>query len=65
MIQAIALIVYIVFCFLVGLCGSQRRMGFIGTFIASLFLTPIVVLVVLLLAGPSQRVAWHRRPQSD
>jgi hypothetical protein len=65
MIQAIALIVYVVFCLLVGLCGSQRRMGFIGTFITSLFLTPIVVLVVLLLTGPSQRVAWHRRPQSD
>jgi hypothetical protein len=65
MIQAIALIVYVVFCALVGLCGSQRRMGFIGTFIISLFLTPLVVLVVLLLTGPSQRVAWHRPPQSD
>jgi hypothetical protein len=40
-------------------------MGFLGTFIASLFLTPIVVLVVLLLTGPSQRVEWQRRPQSD
>jgi hypothetical protein len=64
MVQSIALVLYIVFCLLVGLCGSQRRMGFIGTFIASLFFTPIVVLIVLLLTGPSQRV-WHRRPQSD
>ena len=64
MIQAIALIVYVVFCPLVGLCGSQRRMGFIGTFIISLFVTPMAVLVVLLLTGPSSRVEWHRRPQS-
>jgi hypothetical protein len=65
MIQLIALILYVVFCILVGLCGSQRRMGFIGTFIISLFLTPVVVLIVLLLTGPSQRDVWYRRPQSD
>jgi hypothetical protein len=65
MIQSIALILYVVFSLLVGLCGSQRRMGFIGTFIISLLLTPVVVLIVLLLTGPSQRVVWHRRPQSD
>jgi hypothetical protein len=61
----IALVLYIVFCLLVGLCGSQRRMGFIGTFLVSLVLTPVVVLVVLLLTGPAQRVVVHRRPQSD
>jgi len=65
MIQSIALVLYIVFCVLVGFCGSQRRMGFVGTFITSLFFTPVVVLIVLLLTGPSQRVVWHRRPQSD
>jgi hypothetical protein len=65
MIHLIALILYIVFCILVGLCGSQRRMGFIGTFIISLLLTPVVVLIVLLLTGPSQRDVWYRRPQSD
>jgi hypothetical protein len=65
MIQSIALILYIVFSALVGLCGSQRRMGFIGTFVVSLLFTPLVVLIVLLLTGPSQSVVWHRRPQSD
>ena len=65
MIQLVALILYVVFCILVGLCGSQRRMGFIGTFIISLFLTPLVVLIVLLLTGPSQRDVWYRGPQSD
>jgi hypothetical protein len=65
MFLAIALILYIVFCVLVGLCGSQRRMGFIGTFVVSLVLTPVVVLIVLLLTGPSERVVWRRPPQSD
>ena len=58
-------LLYIVFCILVGLCGSQRRMGFTGTFILSLLITPVVVLVVLLITGPSQHVERHRRPQSD
>jgi len=61
----ILLILHLVFSVLVGLCGSQRRMGFIGTFILSLIFTPVVVLVVLLLTGPSSRIAWHRRPQGD
>jgi len=55
MIQPLVLISYIVFCILVGICGSQRRMGFLGTFIVSLFLTPVIVLIVLLLTAPSQR----------
>jgi hypothetical protein len=65
MIQLIALALYILFCVLVGLCGSQRRMGFIGTFIISFLLTPVVVIIVLLLTGPSQRDEWYRRSQSD
>ena len=65
MIQSIALVLYVMFSLLVGLCGSQRRMGFIGTFLLSLLFTPVIVLIVLLLTGPSQRDVWYRRPQSD
>jgi hypothetical protein len=65
MTHSIAIILYVVFCILVGICGSQRRMGFIGTFLVSLFFTPVIVLIVLLLTGPSPRIAWHRRPPSD
>jgi hypothetical protein len=54
-------IVYLIFCFLTGLCGVNRRMGFIGTFIIALVTTPLVVLPVLLLTGPSRRVEWRRR----
>ena len=55
---------YLVFCILVGLCGSQRRMGFTGTFFLSLFVTPLVAVIVLLITGPSRRVELERRSQS-
>jgi hypothetical protein len=61
----IGVIIYIIFCFLVGLCGSQRRIGFFGAFIISVFITPVVMLIVLLLTGPPRGIEWHRRPQSD
>jgi hypothetical protein len=54
-------IVYIVFCVLTGLCGVDRRMGFFGTFLLSLVVTPLIMLPILLLTGPSRRVEWRRR----
>jgi hypothetical protein len=50
---------YVVFCILTGLCGVNRRMGFFGTFVLALITTPLVVLPVLLLTGPSRRVEWR------
>ena len=62
MITLLALIVtYLIFCVLVGLCGSQRRMGFTGAFLLSLFLTPVVTLIVLLITGPSRSVELKAR----
>jgi hypothetical protein len=58
------LIVYLIFSVLVGLCGSQRRMGFTGTFLLSLAITPILALLILLVTGPSRRVQLERRPRS-
>ena len=58
------LIVYLIFSILVGLCGSQRRMGFTGTFLLSLVVTPVLALLVLLVTGPSRRVQLERRPRS-
>jgi len=55
-------IVYIILCLLTGLCGRQRRMGFFGTFILTIITTPLVVLPVLLLTGPSCRIEWRRCP---
>jgi uncharacterized membrane protein len=65
MTLAVVVIIYVVFCILTGLCGSHRRMGFFGTFLMSLFLTPIVMLIVLKLTAPSERVEWRHRSQSD
>jgi hypothetical protein len=59
MAEAIA---YIIICVLTGACGSQRRMGFFGTLIISLLVTPIPVLIVLLMTGPSHKHKdhwWH------
>jgi len=53
--------IYIIFCVLTGLCGSDRRMGFLGTFLLALVTTPLLVLPLLLITGPSRRVEWRRR----
>jgi len=58
------LIVYLMFSILVGLCGSQRRMGFTGTFLLSLVITPVLALLLLLVTGPSRRAQLDRRPRS-
>jgi hypothetical protein len=54
-------VIYIIFCILTGLCGSDRRMGFLGTFLLALATTPLVVLPLLLVTGPSRRFEWRRR----
>ncbi|HXD13968.1 MAG TPA: hypothetical protein VNU65_07300 [Xanthobacteraceae bacterium] len=54
-------IVYIIFCILTGLCGVHRRTGFVGTFFIALITTPLVVLPVLFLTGPSRHVEWRPR----
>jgi len=54
-------IVYLVFCVLTGLCGIERRLGCFGTFLLAVLTTPLVVLPLLLLTGPSRRMEWHRR----
>jgi hypothetical protein len=51
--------IYVVFCILTGFCGINRRMGSLGTFVIALVTTPLVVLPVLLLTGPSRRVEWR------
>jgi hypothetical protein len=55
---------YLIFSILVGLCGSQRRLGFTGTFLLSLVITPLLALVVILITGPSRRVKMERRQRS-
>lgn len=47
--------VYVAFCVLTAMYGFDRRMGFIGTFLISIVLTPVAVLAVLLLTAPKHR----------
>jgi hypothetical protein len=61
----IGIIIYLVFCLLTALCGSQRRLGFLGTFIISILITPVLMLIVLLLTGPSRGIEWQRPPRSE
>ena len=56
MIDAGVVIIYVIFCILVGICGTQRRIGFFGTLIASFLLTPVFVVLVLILTEPKRRV---------
>ena len=56
--------IYLIFCLLTALCGSQRRLGFFGTLVLAVIFTPLLVLPILLLTGPSHKVAWHRRSDS-
>lgn len=58
-----SLAAYVIFALLVGLCGSQRRMGFTGTFLLSLLITPVLGLLILLITGPSRRAEMARRAE--
>jgi len=65
MTQTLAVIIYLIFCLLAGFCGIHRRMGFFGTFLISLVITPVLVLFVLVLTAPSPRAERDRGPQSN
>jgi len=58
--MAAAVLAYITVCLLTGFCGTYRRMGFWGTFVLSLLITPILVWPILFITGPSRRVEWRR-----
>jgi hypothetical protein len=59
--MAIAILAYVVVCLFTGYCGTHRRMGFWGTFFLALFTTPVIVLPVLFITGPSRRFEWRSR----
>jgi hypothetical protein len=66
MVLPLALLsVYLIFSILVGLCGSRRRMGFTGTFLLSLVITPLLALLLLLITGPSRRAELERGSRSN
>jgi hypothetical protein len=59
--MAAAILGYIIACLITAFCGTHRRMGFWGTFFLALFTTPLLVLPVLFITGPSRRFEWRPR----
>jgi hypothetical protein len=53
MLFLIIALTYVLLCILTGLCGTHRRLGFFGTFLLSLLITPVPVLLILMLTAPS------------
>ena len=60
-IIAALVVAYILLCFLAAYAGRYRRMGFYGTFFISLLITPLIMLLLLTLFGPSPSVEWRVR----
>jgi hypothetical protein len=58
---AAAILAYVTVCLLTGFAGTHRRMGFWGTFFLSLFVTPLLLLAVLFITGPSRHIEWRAR----
>ena len=48
-------ILYVAVCALIGYWGRDRKFGFWGFFLGALLLTPLVALVLLLVAGKRVR----------
>ncbi|MGP6087634.1 hypothetical protein [Antarctobacter jejuensis] len=51
----LAPIVYLSLCLAIGLFGTNRKMGFWGYFFASMALTPILGLLLLLVSDPRRK----------
>ena len=50
-----AIVLYVLICWIVGLLGHKKVMGFWGMFLLSLALTPIVGLLLLITAKKKRR----------
>jgi hypothetical protein len=57
----ILVLLYLFLCGLTALLGTDRRMGFVGTFLLAVIITPLLVLPLLFITGPSRHVEWRRR----
>jgi hypothetical protein len=61
----ILVMIYVIACLFTALFGRHRRMGYIGTFLLSLLITPVLMLLVLALTGPAPQIEWRRRPDQE
>jgi hypothetical protein len=54
-------VAYVLLCFITGYFGRDRRMGYFGTVVLSFFITPPLMLLILIFFGPSHAVEWRSR----
>jgi hypothetical protein len=58
--------IYLLLCLIVGFRGRHTAIGYLGAFLLSLFLTPVVVFVMLmLLTVPPKVTAARLRQKND
>lgn len=53
---------YIMFCLIVGVIGTARKIGFFLSFLISLFASPIIGILVVIIspAKPEPSLIWYR-----
>ncbi len=52
----IYMILWLVGCLIAGWMGRKRRLGFWGNLIVALFVSPLLVIVILILTHPDPKV---------
>lgn len=50
----IPILIFLLICLAVGWIGRDRQLGFVGTFLISLLLSPLIALLALLLGRPRE-----------
>jgi len=61
MLFLVLVLLYLFLCGLTALLGADRRMGFLGTFALAILITPLLVLPLIFITGPSRHI--ERRPR--
>jgi hypothetical protein len=52
---------YLFACLAVGFVGRNRRIGLLGFFLASIVLTPLITLLILVLSAPKKDLPRRHR----
>jgi hypothetical protein len=63
MALASLIVLYLICCLLTGYLGKYRRMGVMGTFLLSIVVTPLLMLLILVITGPSEGIEWRPKPE--
>jgi hypothetical protein len=61
MALASLIVLYIICCLITGYLGRYRRMGYMGTFLLSVLITPLLMLLILAITGPSEGIEWRSK----